>query len=201
MHPLEKMIAEGEHLHQDFKFFLSDARKIARSVAAFANTDGGRLLVGVKDNGKIVGIKNEEDLHMIEAAAQVFCKPEVDYEPFIWEYDGKRVLEVRIAASRRAPHTAPAENGRPTVYIRKADENKVASAVEKRYLELKFSARPLNLDIGRPQQRILDYFAVNKLPFDAGYAYDIPGIALACLMSQKECTDVVSRLILLNETI
>ena len=201
MHPLEKMIAEGEHLHQDFKFFLSDARKIARSVAAFANTNGGRLLVGVKDNGKIVGIKNEEDLHMIEAAAQVFCKPEVDYEPFIWEYGGKRVLEVRIAASRRAPHTAPAENGRPTVYIRKADENKVASAVEKRYLELKFSARPLNLAIGRPQQRILDYFAVNKLPFDAGYAYDIPGIALACLMSQKECTDVVSRLILLNETI
>ena len=201
MHPLEKMIAEGEHLHQDFKFFLSDARKIARSVAAFANTDGGRLLVGVKDNGKIVGIKNEEDLQMIEAAAQVFCKPEVDYEPFIWEYGGKRVLEVRIAASRRAPHTAPAENGRPTVYIRKADENKVASAVEKRYLELKFSARPLNLAIGRPQQRILDYFAVNKLPFDAGYAYDIPGIALACLMSQKECTDVVSRLILLNETI
>ena len=201
MHPLEKMIAEGEHLHQDFKFFLSDARKIARSVAAFANTDGGRLLIGVKDNGKIVGIKNEEDLHMIEAAAQVFCKPEVDYEPFIWEYGGKRVLEVRIAASPRAPHTAPAEDGRPTVYIRKADENKVASAVERRYLELKFSGEPLNLAIGKPQQRILDYFAANKLPFDAGYAYDIPRIALACLMSRTECTDAVSRLILLNETI
>ena len=121
MHPLEIMIAEGEHLHQDFKFCLSDARKIARSVAAFASTDGGRLLIGVKDNGKIVGIKNEEDIHMIEAAAQVFCKPEVDYEPRIWEYGRRQVLEVWIAPSSRAPHTAPDENGKPTVYIRKAD--------------------------------------------------------------------------------
>lgn len=200
MHPLEKMIAEGEHLHQDFKYFLSDARKIARSVAAFANTDGGRLLIGVKDNGKIVGIKNEEDIHMIEAAAQVFCKPEVDYMPRIWEYGTRRVLEVQIDASARAPHTAPDESGRPTVYIRKADENKVASAVERRYLEMKFSSRPVNMAVGKPQQRILDYFATNNLPFEPGYHYDIPRIAACCLMSEKECIESICKLILLNET-
>ena len=201
MHPLEKMIAEGEHLHQDFKFFLSDARKIARSVAAFANTDGGRLLIGVKDNGKIVGIKNEEDIHMIEAAAQVFCKLEVDYEPRIWEYGRKQVLEVWIAPSSRAPHTAPDENGKPTVYIRKADENKVASAVEKRYLELKFATDPVALVVSKPQQRILDWFAANNLPFEAGYNYNIRRIASGCLLSEKECVDAVSRLILLNESV
>ncbi|MBR3743621.1 MAG: ATP-binding protein [Bacteroidales bacterium] len=79
---------------------------------AFANTDGGRLLIGVKDNGKVVGIKNEEDIHMIEAAAQVFCKPEVDYRSRIWEYGSRRVLEISIAPSPRAPHTAPDEGGR-----------------------------------------------------------------------------------------
>ena len=201
MHPLDKMIAEGEHLHQDFKYFLSDARKIARSVAAFANTDGGRLLIGVKDNGKIVGIKNEEDIHMIEAAAQVFCKPEVDYKPRIWEYGTRRVLEVQIDASPLAPHTAPDESGRPTVYIRKADENKVASAVERRYLELKHSPGAASLAIGRPQQRILDYFAAHKLPFEPGYPYDIPAIATCCLMNEKDCTDSICKLILLNETV
>ena len=201
MHPLEKMIAEGEHLHQDFKFFLSDARKIARSVAAFANTDGGRLLIGVKDNGKIVGIKNEEDIHMIEAAAQVFCKPEVDYEPRIWEYGTKQVLEVWIAPSARAPHTAPDEGGNRQVYIRKADENKVASAVEKHYLELKFAPEPVNLTIGKPQQRILDYFAANGLPFEPGYRYDIPRIAFTCLMSEADCIDAICKIVLLNETV
>ncbi len=201
MHPLDKMIAEGEHLHQDFKYFLSDARKIARSVAAFANTDGGRLLIGVKDNGKVVGIKNEEDIHMIEAAAQVFCKPEVDYRPLIWEYGTRRVLEISIEPSPRAPHTAPDESGRPTVYIRKADENKVASRVERRYLEMKFSSGPVNMTIGKPQQRILEYFAANRLPFEPGYSYDIPRIAACCLMSEKECVDAICKLILLNETV
>lgn len=201
MHPLDKMIAEGEHLHQDFKYFLSDARKIARSVAAFANTDGGRLLIGVKDNGKVVGIKNDEDIHMIEAAAQVFCKPEVDYEPRIWEYGTRRVLEVWIEPSPRAPHTAPDENGKPTVYIRKADENKVASAVERRYLKLKFAQEPVALVVSKPQQRILDYFAAHNLPFEPGYRYDIPRIAFSCLMSERECTDAICRVILLNETV
>ena len=55
---IHKLVAEGEHEHQDFKFEISDARKIARSISAFANTGGGRLLVGVKDNGKIAGIRH-----------------------------------------------------------------------------------------------------------------------------------------------
>ena len=45
---LQQLIAEGEHQQQDFKFEISDARKIARSLSAFSNTDGGRLLIGVK---------------------------------------------------------------------------------------------------------------------------------------------------------
>lgn len=138
---------------------------------------------------------------MIEAAAQVFCKPEVDYEPRIWEYGTRRVLEVWIAPSPRAPHTAPDENGRPTVYMRKADENKVASAVERRYLELKFAPDPVALVVSKPQQRILDYFAANNLPFEPGYNYNIHRIAANCLLSEKECVDAVSRLILLNETV
>ena len=47
---IHALIAEGEHQQQDFKFEISDARKIAKTLSAFANTDGGRLLIGVKDN-------------------------------------------------------------------------------------------------------------------------------------------------------
>ena len=67
---IHRLISEGEHVHQDFKFEISDARKIAKSISAFANTEGGRLLVGVKDNGKIAGVRSEEEIYMIEAAAQ-----------------------------------------------------------------------------------------------------------------------------------
>lgn len=68
-HPLEVLIAQGEHQQQDFKFEVSDSKKIARTLSAFANTDGGRLLIGVKDNGKISGIRGDEEYYMIEAAS------------------------------------------------------------------------------------------------------------------------------------
>ena len=67
---IHALIAEGEHQQQDFKFEISDARKIAKTLSAFANTNGGRLLIGVKDNGKIAGVRSEEEKYMIEAAAQ-----------------------------------------------------------------------------------------------------------------------------------
>ena len=75
---LQELIDQGEHTHQDFKYLISDARKIARSISAFANNDGGRLLIGVKDNGTIAGVRSEEDLYMIEQAAQRYCRPNVD---------------------------------------------------------------------------------------------------------------------------
>ena len=55
-----EMIAEGEHQQQDFKMRIEDTRKIARTLVAFANTDGGRLLIGVKDNGTVCGVVPEE---------------------------------------------------------------------------------------------------------------------------------------------
>ena len=73
-----QLIEAGEHQQQDFKFEISDARKIAKTLSAFSNTDGGRLLVGVKDNGKIAGIRSEEEIYMIEAAAKLYCHPQID---------------------------------------------------------------------------------------------------------------------------
>ena len=72
---IQRLVDEGEHQQQDFKFLISDARKIARSVSAFANRDGGRLLIGVKDNGTIAGVRNEEDVYVVEQAAQRYCRP------------------------------------------------------------------------------------------------------------------------------
>ena len=59
MHSIQKKIREGEHQQQDFKFRIDDSKKIAVSLVAFANTDGGRLLIGVKDNGRIAGCRTD----------------------------------------------------------------------------------------------------------------------------------------------
>ena len=72
IHPIEALIEQGEHQQLDFKFEVSDSKKIARTLSAFANTDGGRLLIGVKDNGNISGVRSEEEYYMIEAASRMY---------------------------------------------------------------------------------------------------------------------------------
>ena len=126
---IQRLISEGEHVHQDFKFEISDARKIAKSISAFANTEGGRLLVGVKDNGKIAGVRSEEEIYMIEAAAQRYCTPPVDIHAYIHKVEGKDVLEVVIDENTQKPVYALDENERKRVYIRIKDETILASPI------------------------------------------------------------------------
>lgn len=126
---LYSLIQQGEHQQQDFKFIISDARKIARSLSAFANTDGGRLLIGVKDNGKIAGVRNEEEIYMIEAAAMHYCYPEVQFEAIPHKIEGRQVLEIIIQPSESKPIYAIDENKKQWAFVRVDDENILASPV------------------------------------------------------------------------
>ena len=125
---IQQLISEGEHIQQDFKFAISDARKIARSISAFANTQGGRL-IGVKDNGKIAGVRSEEEIYMIEAAARMYCRPQVELENYIYKVEGKNVLEVRIAENPCKPTCALDEQNKAWAYVRIKDENILATPV------------------------------------------------------------------------
>lgn len=99
---IRALIAQGEHQQLDFKFEITDARKIARTLSAFSNTQGGRLLVGVKDNGRISGIQSDEEFYMVESAATLYCRPEVKFSSRIHQIDGKNILEVYIPAVKKA---------------------------------------------------------------------------------------------------
>ena len=129
---IHALIAEGEHQQQDFKFEISDARKIAKTLSAFANTHGGRLLIGVKDNGKIAGVRSEEEQYMIEAAARMYCHPEVSYHTQVYQVEGRNILIAHIDESPRKPVYARDESGRNLAYLRIKDENILATPVHLR---------------------------------------------------------------------
>lgn len=152
---LLQRISEGEGLHLDFKYAVTDSKKIARSLAAFANTSGGSLLLGVKDNGRIAGVNSDEEYYMIETAAQVFCKPEVPFDVKRWEVNGKVVLEIIIAESTRKPHSAPDKEGKSTTYIRIADENIKVGYLHAKYLR-QSCTKPRPVSFGNRHQQLVD---------------------------------------------
>ncbi len=123
------MIRKGEHQKQDFKFCITDSRKIARSLVAFANTDGGSLLIGVKDNGNIVGVQSEEEYYMVESAARIYSNPPVAFTTRQWQFEGKTVLQVMVEPSNQKPHYAKDDNGKWMAYVRHNDENRLAGKV------------------------------------------------------------------------
>lgn len=129
---IQSLITQGEHQQQDFKFEISDARKIAKTLSAFANTEGGRLLIGVKDNGKIAGIRSDEEQYMIEAAAQLYCQPLINYTMQTFQVEGRNVLMVQVEKSIKKPVYAEDEKGKWLAYLRINDENILATPVHLR---------------------------------------------------------------------
>ncbi len=121
---IASLIEEGEHVRQDFKFSVSDSRKIARSLSAFANNDGGRLLIGVKDNGVIAGVRNEEDIYVVEQAAQMHCVPPQEIRVTAFKTDGGlTVMRVEIDRSPTRPVCVRETDGSLKAYFRVKDEN------------------------------------------------------------------------------
>ena len=161
-HPIEKLIEQGEGLNLDFKFEVSDAAKIARSLVAFANTDGGKLLIGVKDNGTIKGIQSEEEFYMIENAANNFCKPKVDFSSKEWSVKGKKVLEVTIPISNRPPHKAPDKDGNLRAFFRLKDENILASGVQMKIWNKQHSTKNINITFDGDYKWLLEFLEKNK---------------------------------------
>lgn len=129
MSTLLDLIAQGENLQQDFKQQIDDKRKIARTLCAFANCVGGRLLIGIKDNRKISGCNPEEEIFIISEAAKSFCKPEVKFTSKIWKEDMRLVVEVNIDASDQRPHKAMDDQGRWKPYIRVEDHTIAANKI------------------------------------------------------------------------
>lgn len=159
---LFRMIREGEHQQQDFKFCINDSRKIARSLVAFANTDGGRLLIGVKDNGNIAGVQTDEEYYMIEAAAKLYSKPEIPFETCQWHTDGKTVLQIDIPPSPNKPHYAKGENHRWLAYVRFEDQNILANRILLEVWKKKQKSHGVFIRYTEEEQKLLHYLSVHE---------------------------------------
>lgn len=124
------LMHEGERL--DFKQSINNAEKIAKTLVAFANTSGGKLLVGISDQKKITGIDEHEEIYMIDKAAREFCHPpiQVDYTLYLHEEFNqkdeepleKHILEATVHKSDQR-HFVKNKEGQPVYYIRVMDRS------------------------------------------------------------------------------
>ncbi len=185
---IAKLIAEGEHETQDFKYAISDARKIARSISAFANNKGGRLLIGVKDSGAIAGVRNEEDIYVVEAAAQLYCRPaqELRFTAFTTE-GGAVVIRAEIPQSATRPVQSQEPDGSWRAYYRVKDENIAAHPLMVRSWRQAISREGLTMTLSESEQAVLRYLR----SVDSA---SVEQIMLAASLSRRTAEEMIVRL-------
>ena len=152
---LRGLIAQGEHQQQDFKYKVQDAVKLARSVSAFANTEGGRLLIGVRDDGHLSGVRSEEEIFMMHQAAWKYCVPAASIKFDNYRVEGRTIVIATVPASQKRPVQAIDEEGRRRAYLRIADENIVASPVHLAIWREEQSTRGASFTYGDDERRLI----------------------------------------------
>lgn len=185
---IAKLIAEGEHETQDFKYAISDARKIARSISAFANNSGGRLLIGVKDNGAVAGVRNEEDIYMVEAAAQLYCRPPQDLRITAFSTEGGAiVIRAEIPKSLVRPVQSQEPDGSWRAYYRVKDENIMAHPLMVRSWRKESSTEGLTMALSEAEQGVLRYLRSVS-------SASVEQIMIEASLSKRTAEDIIVRL-------
>ena len=128
---IKKLVKEGETDTLEFKRKANFPEKIVKEIVAFANTKGGKLLIGVDDDCSVTGIRNyTEDIFSLREAITNYCIPPIKHHLDVVKLNDKRaVLFYTIFESKEKPHfvVENMDGKNRKSYIRLADRSIQAS--------------------------------------------------------------------------
>lgn len=160
---LQRRVAAGEGIQLEFKRKATYPDKIVEEMIAFANTQGGELLLGVDDDGELVGVKYpDEDIHVLQDALQKFCKPHLEYHHDVIPLSTKRfVVRFQIPKSEKRPHYFVADGHRMS-FVRERDMCIKASREMREIIRRSKSSKGIRFTFGDSEKALLDHLQQNE---------------------------------------
>lgn len=168
IYPLKKYLKRGEGEQVEFKQTLNNEFKIAKTICSLANTSGGILLIGVKDDKTIAGVDPEEEKYFLLKAAEFRCRPPVPLK--IEELsindehnssEGKVVLKVIIEKSSSKPHYAENKKGNWIPYLRQLDKTLIAGDQAVKIMK-KNEDDDVSSEYTKNEKRLISYLQKNE---------------------------------------
>jgi hypothetical protein len=190
---LKKLVAQGEGIKIEFKRKTTYPDKIVKEVVAFANTQGGKLIIGVDDNGTIAGLKHalEDEFVMKEAIAK-YCKPTIQYEMSkVLISPNRFVLVFHIAPSEAKPvfQIYDFKTGLGRAYVRVADKSIQASREMRNILKGMSKGKDTYLQYRENEQKLMRYLGENP-------KIDLPTYVKIADIPSKLASEVLVRMTL-----
>lgn len=158
LYQLKKLARQGESQKIEFKKKVAFPEKIAKEVVAFANSDGGWLLLGVDDDGHLSGLKfPEEERSALENTLKRSCKPFIKFEAHTIPLNKKKaIVAYEIPESRRKPHRLISD-GPPVCYVRVKDRSVKASREIQEIIRRRKQMRDMPVEYGDKEQILMEY--------------------------------------------
>ena len=157
---LEQLVALGEGISVEFKRRVPRPERIAKELVALTNTHGGRIVLGVDDDGTILGIDHaSEEEFLLRQAIEAHCRPPVDYQTERVVVEPRcDVLVVRIPESSMKPHrviTDGDEEG--SAYVRVEAKSVEASAETMEELQEQKDRSGVTFEFGETESLLMRY--------------------------------------------
>ena len=126
---LFEQILQGESKTLELKAQLPKHEQIAKTVVAFANTSGGKLIIGVNDNREAIGVQEETIFSVKDQINSIIfdrCYPAILPEIYTANLKGKLLLVVEVFRGNLLPYYLKAEGKNKGTYLRIGASNRKA---------------------------------------------------------------------------
>ena len=125
-------LKKGENKRLELKEKLPSNERVAKTVIAFSNTSGGKLVIGVKDNKELVGVDEDKIFEYEEKISSIIsdlCYPTILPEIYAQNIDGKVVLVVEVFRGSMLPYYLKNKGKIKGTYVIVGSTNRLADEV------------------------------------------------------------------------
>jgi len=159
---LEQLVDLGEGNSVEFKRRVPQPERIAKEIVALSNTNGGRIVLGVDDDGTIRGVDHaSEEEFLLRQAVEAHTRPDVDYTTERVVVEPRcDVIVVTVPESRTKPHVVVADGASKddgTAYVRVEASSIEASPETLRELRNQNDQTGVTFEFGETESLLMRY--------------------------------------------
>lgn len=153
------LLEQGEGQSVEFEKQIPSPEDLARDVVAFANSDGGKIILGLDDKNKhLTGIQFDPDFkENIREIAEKKCSPKVPVKVSLLERGGKKIALIEVEEGEEKPYKTD-----DICYIRDGGESRPAKEEEERQITNPWSGKGLNKRQIRALQMIAEHGSISN---------------------------------------
>ncbi len=155
------LLEQGEGQSVEFEKIIPSTEDLARDIVAFANSDGGKIVLGLDDKNKhLVGIEienNDEFKSWVKDICENHCSPKITFDVQIIERGPKKIALITISEGDEKPYKTD-----DICYIRDSFESRPAKEEEEKSITNPWSGKGLNKRQLRALQLMQEHLSITN---------------------------------------